>query len=317
MVKNLRDLMKKYSDESRCRELLIQQRWGGVPTCPKCGCTKSYLIDNGKRFKCANNQCYYRYSVITGTVFEASNIPLTIWFPAMYLIASHKKGISSVQLAKDLGVTQKTSWFMLHRIRESLKARNSKLLSGVVEIDETYMSRKYASDYKALPPEEIERLESIATKRMNKGAVIGMKERNGDIVVKASLRATAESINDAVQQHIDKDALLFTDESLKYRNILKGFNRQTVNHSNKEWARGFVHVNGVENFWSVMKRGIYGIYHQISYKHLQRYCDEFAYRFNSRDINDGIRFELTLQRLTGRLSYKQLVHGKDNEENKA
>ena len=309
MVKNLKDLMKKYSDEDKCREFLIQQRWNGVPTCPKCGCQKHYLIQGGKRFKCANNQCYYRYTVTIGTVFEASNIPLSTWFPAMYLIASHKKGISSCQLARDLGVTQKTAWFMLHRIRESLKAKNSPLLSGVVEIDETYMGRKYASDYKAMSPDEVEKMDNLPVKRMTKGAVIGVKERNGEIIVKAAFKASAENISEVVENHVAKDTLLFTDESNKYKNILKDFDRQTVNHSKKEWARGIVHVNGVENFWSIMKRGIYGIYHQVSYKHLQRYCDEFSHRYNSRDIQDGLRFTLNLQHLEGRLSYKQLTNG--------
>src|SRR5215213_4814482 len=142
MVKNLKDLMKKFEDEAKCREFLVQQRWNGVPVCPKCGHTKVYNIENGKRFKCANNKCYNKFSVTVGTVFEASNIPLSTWFPAMYLIISHKKGISSIQLAKDLGVTQKTSWFMLHRIRESLKSKGSSLLSNVVEVDEVYIGGK-------------------------------------------------------------------------------------------------------------------------------------------------------------------------------
>ncbi len=319
MVKNLKDLMQKFSDENVCRQFLIQQRWNGVLECPKCGGTKIYNIENGKRFKCANNKCYYRFTVTIGTVFEASNIPLSTWFPAMYLIASHKKGVSSVQLGKDLGVTQKTAWFMLHRIRESLKEKNSVLLNGIVEIDETYMSRKYGSDYKGLSPLQVERMEQSDEykKKKNKGAVIGMKQREGDIIVQASFKADAKSIGNAVKENVATDALLMTDESLKYRNVLSSYKRETVNHSRHEWARGNVHTNGVENFWSVMKRGIYGIYHQISYKHLQRYCDEFTYRYNSRDINDGFRFELTLQRIEGRLSYKQLVHGKDNKESEA
>ncbi|MDQ2718289.1 MAG: IS1595 family transposase [Bacteroidota bacterium] len=310
--------MKKYSDESKCRELLIQQRWNGNPECPKCGSKKYYNIDNGKRFKCANNKCYYRFTVTIGTVFEASNIPLSTWFPAMYLIASHKKGISSVQLAKDLGVTQKTAWFMLHRIRESLKEKNSPLLSGIVEIDETYMSRKYASDYKGMSPEAVERMEQSDEykKKRNLGAVIGMKAREGKIIVKASFKADAKSIAKEVKENVATNAMLMTDESLKYKKSLAEYERQSVNHSKREWVRGNVHTNGVENFWSVMKRGIYGIYHQISYKHLQRYCDEFSYRYNSRDINDGNRFELTLQRIEGRLTYKQLVNGKDTSEEK-
>src|SRR5665213_2757892 len=233
MVKNLKDLMAKFSNENKCREMLVAQRWNGVPTCPKCGCQKSYIIDMGKRFKCANNKCYYRYSVVTGTVFEASNIPLTTWFPAMYLIASHKKGISSVQLAKDLGVTQKTGWFMLHRIREALKDKNSKLLSGVVELDETYMGRKYGSDYVGMSPEAVERMEEANEyrKKRNLGAVIGMKAREGNIIVQASLNAKASTIGQAVKENVATDALLNTDESLKYRNVLSSYNRQSVNHS--------------------------------------------------------------------------------------
>jgi transposase-like protein len=316
MVKNLKDLMAKFSDDNKCREFLIQQRWNGEPECPKCGHKKVYTIDGGKRFKCANNKCYSKFSVTVGTVFEASNIPLSTWFPAMYLIASHKKGISSVQLAKDLGVTQKTAWFMLHRIRESLKDKNSQLLTGTVEVDETYMARKYRSDYKGLPPEEVEKLEqkNEFNKRINLGAVIGMKERNGKIVVKAALHAKAHEIGNAVKENVATSSMLMTDESMKYRKVLKEYERQTVNHSKREWVRGNVYTNGVENFWSVMKRGVYGIYHQISYKHLQRYCDEFSYRYNSRELSDGNRFELTLQRVEGRLSYKQLINGNKEEE---
>src|ERR1700730_12438494 len=135
MVKNLKDLFAKFKDEDMCRQFLVKQRWNGKPICPYCGHDKSYNIENGKRFKCANQTCYKKFSVTVGTVFEASNIPLSTWFPAMYIIASHKKGISSVQLAKDLGVTQKTAWFMLHRIRESLKENYPEMLAGIVEAD--------------------------------------------------------------------------------------------------------------------------------------------------------------------------------------
>ena len=130
MVQNLKDLMKQFSDETKCREFLVQQRWNGKPECPYCKSTISYKIENGKRFKCGNSECYKKYSVTVGSVFHASNIPLTTWFPAMYLILSHKKGISSIQLGKDLGVTQKTAWFMNHRIRESLKEKGSSLLAN-------------------------------------------------------------------------------------------------------------------------------------------------------------------------------------------
>jgi transposase-like protein len=137
MVSNLKELFAQFNDETKCREFLVQKRWNGKPLCPHCTSDKSYVIEGGKRFKCGNPSCYKKYTVTVGTVFEASNIPLTTWFAAMYILSAHKKGISSVQLAKDLGVIQKTAWFMNHRIRESLKEKNSPLLSGTVEIDET------------------------------------------------------------------------------------------------------------------------------------------------------------------------------------
>lgn len=313
MVSNLKDLMKKFSEEQKCRDFLVQQRWNGKPVCPYCSSTKYYVIEGGKRFKCGSSACYKKYSVTVGTVFHATNIPLSTWFPAMYILASHKKGISSIQLAKDLGVTQKTAWFMMHRIRESLKDKSSTLLGGIVEIDETYMSRKYGSEYKAIPPEESAKMENIPKKR-NLGAVIGMKQREGKIIVKAAEKASAEIIGKAVKENVLPDAHLMSDESLKYRKVLADYKRESVNHSSKEWVRGDVHTNGVENFWSVMKRGIYGIYHQISYKHLQRYCDEFSYRYNSRTLKDGERFTLSLQSIEGRLTYKQLVYGKGDQE---
>lgn len=315
MVTNLKQLIRKFNTEAKCREFLAMQRWGGKPVCPHCNHDRVYVINEGKGYKCANKECYKKFTVTVGTVFESSNIPLTTWFPAMYLIASHKKGISSVQLAKDLGVTQKTSWFMLHRIRESLKVNKPEMLSGVVEVDEAYMSRKFGSEYKAIDPETGEVLEQkakpIASKR---GAVIGMIERMGDIRVVATSNATAKEIGDAVRKNVHPDTMLFTDESRKYINQLNRYRRQHVNHSSGEWVRGIVHTNNVEAFWSVMKRGVYGTYHQISFKHLQAYCDEFTYRYNSRKIKDGERFAITLTHIEGRLTYKRLVHGKGKKE---
>ncbi len=313
MCKNLKELMVKFADENVCRQYLINQRWGGVPVCPHCGCDRSYNIEGGRRIKCANNKCYKKYSVTIGTVMEATNIPLSTWLPAMYIISAHKKGISSIQLGKDLGVTQKTAWFMLHRIREALKAKNSPLLTGTVELDETYMSRKYASDFKGISPEKAQR---FINKRgvIKRGAVVGVKERGGNVVVKAFDRATADAVKDAVDTHVSPDAKLMTDDAGIYHVALNGRNRKVVVHSAKQWVVGDVHTNGIENFWSVMKRGVYGIYHQISYKHLQAYCDEFTFRFNSRTLADGARFDIACSKIEGKLTYKQLVYGKNSKE---
>lgn len=315
MVTNLKDLMNKFNDESKCRAFLVEQRWNGNPTCPYCKSEKWYSIENGKRFKCGNKECYKKYSVTVGTVFEGSNIPLTTWFPALYLISAHKKGISSVQLAKDLGVTQKTAWFILHRIRESLKEKNSTLLSGTVEIDETYMAKRFRSKHVGLSPEQVDKLneDQQLQKKVNKGAVIGLIQRDGKAVIKAIDSVSRDNVKRIVNEHVaTENTTLMTDEANIYRHALRGYNREFVTHSKKQWVDGNCHTNTVEGFWSIMKRGIYGIYHQISVKHLQAYCDEFAYRYNSRKINDGNRFEIALTHLEGRLKYLTLIQ-KDND----
>lgn len=313
MVKNLKDLFKKFKDEDKCRKFLVQQRWGGVPACPYCGHNKSYKIENGKRFKCANQTCYKKYSVTVGTVFEASNIPLTTWLPALYIVTAHKKGISSVQLAKDLGVSQKTAWFMIHRIRESLKENHPELLEGIVESDETYMGRKYRSDYVGLSEDKIDY--KMKSQKDNKGAVLGLADRQtGNIRVMRYSGHTAATLKQMINDNIAPGSEVHTDESNLYKRNMDEYVHKSVNHSKRQWVVNGVHTNHVENFWSVMKRGVYGIYHQISYKHLQAYCNEFAYRYNSRKMADGERFMLTLKQLEGRLTYKQLVHGKNSKE---
>jgi hypothetical protein len=314
MNTSLKQIMKDFNTEEKCRAFLIRQRWNGVPVCPYCGNTKQYVIDNGKRFKCANNKCYKKYSVTLGTVFESSNIPLTTWLPAVYIINAHKKGISSVQLAKDLGVTQKTSWFMLHRIREFMKENNPQMLGGIVEADETYMGRKYRSDFKGLPPDELDY--QAKNKKGNLGAVVGVSDRiTGNVIVRAFDSNNGANVRGLIKQNVIPGTMLHTDESSLYRRNLEEYKHETVWHSKREWARDGVHTNNVEAFWSVMKRGVYGIYHQISFKHLQAYCNEFSYRHNSRKMTDGQRFELSLRNIEGRLSYKQLVHGKKQENN--
>ncbi len=156
---------------------------------------------------------------------------------------------------------------MLHRLREIMGNIPKEMLTGTVELDETYMSRKYGSDYVGMSPEAVERMEQADEyrKKRNLGAVIGMKEREGNIIVKASFDAKASAIEQAVKENVSTDALLNTDESMKYRNLLSSYKRESVNHSKHQWVKGNVSTNGVENFWSVMKRGVYGIYHQISY----------------------------------------------------
>ena len=310
MVQNLKYLMKKFADENVCREFLIQQRWNGKPVCPYCGCDKHYKIENGKRFKCGNSECYKKYSVTVGSIFHASNIPLSTWFPAVYLIVSHKKGISSCQLARDLGVTQKTAWFMLHRIRESLKEKGSSLLGNIVEIDEVYIGGKVKN--MSNKKRASIRTENGGTEN-NKMMVMGMLEREGNLrLVVSGKNDAAQNIHSIVNENIDKSACVITDSAGYYTGLQNEYAaHEIVNHSNNEYVRsGIIHTNSIEGAFSMLKRSIIGVYHQISPKHLSSYCTETQYRYNTRKMKDGDRFELSLINVEGRLSYKQLI--KDN-----
>ncbi|MDP4284106.1 MAG: IS1595 family transposase [Bacteroidota bacterium] len=304
-VKTLTDVIRQFSDEDKCRQFLVQQRWNGCPECPYCGSNKYYIIENGKRFKCGNKECYKKYSVTTGSVFHASNIPLTTWFPAVYLITSHKKGISSIQLAKDLGVTQKTGWFMLHRIREFLKTNGSLLLKNTVEIDEVFIGGKM----KNMQTSKRRAIREVG-KNVNKTMVIGMLEREGDLRLVVSGQADSrENISVILEKNVDKSAFLMTDGTSVYMNHASDYaGHQSVNHSAQEYVRnGVIHTNGIEGAFSLFKRSIIGIYHQISPKHLFRYCRETEYRYNTRELKDGERFEISLTKIAGRLTYKDLI----------
>lgn len=292
--------MIKFQDEQVCRDYLVQHRWGGKPICPYCGCDRSYKIENGKRFKCANKECYKKYSVTVGTVAEDSNIALSTWFAAIYLISSHKKGISSIQLGKDLGIPQKTAWFLLHRIREALKDKKGLLLMKEVQADETYIGglegNKHAS--KRVGAEKAAGL---------KTAVVGLQETGGKVVTKATVWVTKRVVTDMILDHVERPATLVTDAAVVYQKVGKKFEHVIVNHHNGEYVQNGYHINGLENYWSILKRGIYGIYHQVSRKHLQRYCDEFSFRFNSRKMGESERFDLTLCQFEGALPYKALI----------
>lgn len=307
MVKDLKELMRKFNTEELCREFMVQQRWGGKPVCPYCGCDKSYKIEKGKRFKCANSECYKKYSVTVGTVYEATNIPLTTWFPAMYLIMNHKKGISSLQLSRDLGVTQKTAWFMLHRIREQLKMDNSPLLDNIVEIDETYAGGKVKN--MSNKKRASLRTEAGGT-QPNKIMVMGMLERGGQLkLIVGGKSDVTTNIQPIVRENVDKDAVLITDGHGAYQDLGKEYaGHEVVNHKGDEYVRdGVIHTNGIEGAFSMLKRSIIGIYHNVSPKHLHRYCTETGFRYNSRKLLDGDRFAKSLTNMEGRLTYKELI----------
>jgi hypothetical protein len=226
-VKNLTDVIRGFADEDKCRQFLVQQRWNGCPECPYCNSVKYYVIENGKRFKCGNKECHKKYSVTVGTIFHASNIPLSIWFPAVYLITSHKKGISSVQLSKHLGITQKTAWFMLHRIREFLQNKDSSLLKNIVEVDEVYIGGRTTNMSNS---KRAEMRKETNYRNVNKTMVIGMLQRDGDLRLVVSGKADSrENISLILENNVDRNAFLMTDKDSIY--ISQGKILQVINQS--------------------------------------------------------------------------------------
>lgn len=298
--KSLQDVINYFSNEDRCRDTLEKMRFpDGRIVCPKCGVRGAWRNSDMKTFRCKDKKCSHKFSITVGTVMEGSKLPLSKWFTAIYLITAHKKGISSCQLARDLNIGQKAAWFMNHRIRLMLKDKANDPLSGVTEIDETYIGGKWANMSKK------KRAIMAQSGENNKVPVMGLVQREG----KAKLTLIgANTFKEVVRKNVDRSAMIVTDEHGAYQGLSTEYLvHESINHSMNEFVRDGWHTNSVEGFFSLLKRQILGIHHQVSPKHLQRYCDEMAYRFNSRKIKDVDRFIMSLKQTAGRLKWDDLT----------
>lgn len=300
--KNLKDLMAQLSDEDKCRRYMEVMRWGDSPFCPFCNGVKPYRLRNGKSYRCREKACQKTFTVTVGTVFENSKIPLSTWLAALFILSGHKKGISSHQLARDLGCTQKTAWFIGHRLRFIMTDPEPTNLNNVVEVDETYIGGKLANMSRGRRKKWQEKETS------NKTAVMGLVERDG----KARLTVIGgKTFKEVIRENVNKSATIYTDAHLGYELLNQEFaGHEAVNHSIMEFKRGEAYTNTVEGFFSLFKRTIHGTYHAISPKHLSRYCAETSYRFNSRKIKDADRFRIAISNVEGRLKYKELIYEK-------
>jgi transposase-like protein len=310
MFNNLRELIATMPDEKTCRDYVIQQRWNGKPVCPYCGYDRCYIIEGGKRFKCASKTCYSKFSVTVGTIMEDSNIPICKWLTAIYLCTAHKKGISSYQLGKDIGVAQKSAWFMLHRIRNKMLPKIDMKLDNTIEADLTFIGGSISNKSNKVRKEYLENKRPLD----NKTSVLGITERQGNTIMQVVPNNEEKKVDKMVRDNVEFAANVITDEGSPFVNLNDNYYHYRVNHSKNEYARLHFHTNSIEGVFSHFKRMVYGIYHQISYKHTQQYLNEFTYRFNSRGMKDADRFALTMKNLEGRLTYKQLVSAKDKEQ---
>ena len=300
--KNILDFQKKFSNEEKCKEYLEAQRWNGTPACPFCGSINVCRFSNGKIFKCREKQCRNKFSVTVGTIYENTKIPLTKWFLATYILAVHSKGISSLQLATWLGVTQKTAWHLNHRIRIMLTDTAPELLDGICEVDSTFIggkeSNKHASKRK------------VRAGTGNKIMVLGAVQRKGKVKTKVIPQENIENVTKTVQEFISPDSIMVSDEHHSFNRLHELYEHKTINHREKEYVRRediLVHTNGIEGFWNILKKQVNGIHHSVSAKHLQRYCNESAFRYNNRKSLQDERFANALTNCNGSLKYKVLT----------
>lgn len=304
-TKSITNMMESLNTEQKCREYLEDLIWSNVPTCTNCGSIRENhykLKQNGEfkgTYKCKD--CRRNFNVKIGTMFENSAIPLRKWFYAIYIFTSHKKGISSHQLARDISVTQKTAWFMLSRIRNSFKSEKVNKFDGVTQVDETFVGGK---NQKKSWQKRVENTQGRSTK--TKTVVFGLLS-NGKVSTEIVPNTKGKTLTTVIKNMVKEGSIVVSDGWKGYSQVHKNYEHKSIPHNKGQYVKDNYHTNSIEGFWSLLKRGILGIYHSVSPKHLQKYCDEFAFRYNTKDYDEGNRFNLALYCAVERLTYEELI----------
>lgn len=299
--KSISDLLKAFPDEETCIKHLEALRWNGNVVSPFDETSKVYVC-KGNKYRCKNTGKYF--NIKTNTIFDNTKLGLQKWFLAIYIVTSHKKGISSLQLGRDLDITQKSAWFMLQRIRKCFGIENNNTLDNEVEADETYIGGKNKNRH---ADKKIEGSQGRSAK--DKTPVVGMVEREGKLNAKAVENVKHATLSREIISNVKENAKLYTDEWLGYKGLERIYDHGIVKHNQSQYVVGRIHTNTIEGFWSLLKRGIVGIYHFTSKKHLQMHVDEFVFRYNTRNKTTQSRFNILLSNLENKLTYKTLTNG--------
>jgi transposase-like protein len=300
LPQTLIEAIRYFSDQDVCVQFVAKLRWPDGPVCPTCGGTEHSYLTTRRVWKC--KACKRQFSVKVGSIFEDSAISLDKWLAAMWMIANSKNGVSSHEMARSLGITQKSAWFLLQRIRLAMQTGTFEKLDGEIEVDETFIGGKARNMHKDVRAKKI-----TGTGGKDKALVAGMLQRGGElraVVVADTRRATLQA---GVGEHVEQGSAVYSDSLQSYIGLAGEYDHKVVDHAEK-YVDGQVHVNGVENFWSLLKRGLHGTYVSVQPWHLFRYIDERVFTYNERGLTDLDRFLVVLGTVTGRrLTYKALT----------
>ena len=291
-----------FTSNDICKQAIAETRWSdGVAVCPYCG-GKHCKVGKDGRYFCSD--CRNKFNVTVGTIFENTKLPLRKWFMTMYLVSSHKKGVSSCQLARDIKVTQKTAWFILHKVRGLYGITDEIALDGEVEMDEMYLGGREANKHQ---DKHVEGTQGRSTK--TKTPIFGMQQRNGNVVAIKVENTQGATLMPIVEQFVESGTTTYTDEANIYNKLTEnGYIHQFVNHSQREYVRASdIHTNSIEGFWAHFKRVIFSTYHMVSKDYLQRYIDEQVYRWNTRKESASFRFEDMFKRAAKSFDYTDVL----------